>query len=245
MAVGFRQIDRRKLTHLDYGRDEYLKWLRGMSRMRSARFTAEVLATRGERLALTRVLWSGASGSVGPSEIEFLQVDEVDVDGSFVVNVTFDPDDLDAAHAELDERYATREAASFGAVTTGARAFAAAVAARDWDALAAVLAPDLVVYDHRPLGWETLHGPAMLVDTFKSFVELAPDVRLRIGHVTVSAGGSLAVATFSGTHEGGEFEDVRVVVHEYDGNGTICRHDIYNVDQLDEAWARFAELRKR
>jgi hypothetical protein len=53
------------------------------------------------------------------------------------------------------------------------------------------------------------------------------------------------VATFSGTHEGGEFEDVRVVVHEYDGNGTICRHDIYNVDQLDAARARFAELRKR
>jgi len=80
------------------------------------------------------------------------------------------------------------------------------------------------------------------VDTFRSFVELAPDVRLRIEHITVSADGSLALVTFSGTHEGGEFEDVRIVVHEYDRSGQICRHDIYNPEQLGDAWARFAEL---
>jgi hypothetical protein len=83
----------------------------------------------------------------------------------------------------------------------------------------------------------------MLVDTWKSLVELAPDVRLRVEHVMVSAGGSLAVLTLVGTHEGGEFEDVRVVVHEYDGSGQIRRHDIYTLDQLDEARARFEELR--
>ena len=119
------------------------------------------------------------------------------------------------------------------------------MADRDWEALTALLASDLVVCDHRPLGWETLHGPAMLVDTWKSLVELAPDVRMRIDHARVSPGGSLAVLTLLGTHEGGEFEDVRIVVHEYDVNGKIARHDIYAYDseQLAAALARFAELR--
>src|SRR5207247_1835985 len=122
------------------------------------------------------------------------------------------------------------------------RALAAAVAARDRDNLAAVFTPDLVVHDHRPLGWPTLQGPALLIDTWKALIELAPDVRLRIDHLVASAGGSLAVVTLVGTREGGTFEDLRVILHAFDGNGKILRHDIYTVEQLDEARARFEAI---
>jgi hypothetical protein len=73
-------------------------------------------------------------------------------------------------------------------------------------------------------------------------VDLAPDVRARIDHCTVSANGSLAALTLLGSHQGGAFEDVRVVVHEYDEKGKIRRHDIYTLEQLEQAQARFEEL---
>jgi class 3 adenylate cyclase/tetratricopeptide (TPR) repeat protein len=239
-----RFCDRRRLIRLEAGAEEFLAGHRVLFEVPGGRWWIPPLATRGERLALHRVRFDGYVAHDGGALAydEHLCLVEVGAHRRFLATMLFDLDDLDAAYAELDERYVSGEAAQFGAVTTGARAFAAAVAARDWEGLAAVLAPSLVVYDHRPLGWETLRGPAMLVDTFRSFVELAPDVRLRIDHISVSANGSLALATFSGTHEGGEFEDVRVVVHEYDRNGKICRHDIYNPKQLDDAWARFEKL---
>jgi len=53
------------------------------------------------------------------------------------------------------------------------------IAARDWDALRALFSPDLVVQDHRPLGWETMHGPGIYLESLRSLVDLAPDVRLR------------------------------------------------------------------
>ena len=55
------------------------------------------------------------------------------------------------------------------------REFTRAFAERDWDALAARCAPDLVVHDHRLLGWGTLHGPAAYLEALRSLVELAPD----------------------------------------------------------------------
>jgi ketosteroid isomerase-like protein/nuclear transport factor 2 (NTF2) superfamily protein len=243
-AVGFRLIDRQKMARVECDRNQQLKILR-WTFGRTSRWAWETLATRGERLALVGEHLEHTGRAFGPTELEGLVVAEVNDAGEYERAVVFDPDDLDAAYAELDERYAAGEAAPFAVVTTGARAFAAAVAARDWDALAAVLAPDLVVYDHRPLGWETLRGAAMLVDTWKSLLELAADAHLRIDHVTATANGSLALLALLGTHEGGEFEDVRVVVHEYDGNGKICRHDIYNPDQLAEAWARYEAIGTR
>ncbi|MGH7287972.1 MAG: hypothetical protein ACREI8_08150, partial [Myxococcota bacterium] len=106
----------------------------------------------------------------------------------------------------------------------------------------AVLAPDLVVHDHRPLGWGRLEGAASLVDSWKALVELSPDVRVRVDHATISRNASLAVFPLLGTHEGGAFEDQRVVVHEYAANGRIRRHEIYGFDQYVLARARLDEL---
>jgi ketosteroid isomerase-like protein len=239
-----RLIDRRSLTGIDLEGDEVLASQRYMfSAGPGDRWRGDVLATRGERLALLRWRWLRSEDDRVLAEVEYVGIVEADSAGRQLLGVCFDTDALDAAYAELDARYAAGEAARFVAVTSGGRAFAAAVAARDWEALAALLAPELVVYDHRPLGWETLHGPAPLVKGWQAMVELAPDVRLRIDHATTSDRASLAALTISGTHEGGEFEDLRIIVHEYDGNGRICQHDIFGIDQLDAARARFEELR--
>ena len=105
--------------------------------------------------------------------------------------------------------------------------------------MAALFAPTLVVTDHRPLGWEPIHGPAAYVATLRSLFDLAPDARLRTDHLVLHARGMLKVATWLGTREGGAFEAPRIAVIELDGLGRIGRYDFYNLDQLDKARARF------
>ena len=159
--------------------------------------------------------------------------------------VTFDLDALDVAYAELDERYRAGEGAVHGHVAT-AQAFRRAFAARDWDALAALLTPDLVVHDHRLLGWETLHGPAAYVQALKSLVDLAPDVRLRLDHVVaMSEHRVLYAPTWVGTREGGAFEAPSVIVAKLDERRRFRRFDQYDLRQLDEARTLFFEEVRR
>src|SRR5262249_44962927 len=122
----------------------------------------ELLATRGERLALFRVGVGGEGGGGGASVGGLLWLVEVGERGRRSLLVTYDPGDLDAAYADLDARYEAGEAAADrrAAVT---RVFVAAFAARDWSAMAALLAPGIVVIDHRLLGWEPLRGPEAYV----------------------------------------------------------------------------------
>src|SRR5262249_18605431 len=75
---GFRGVDRRKLLQNELDRDAWLASARPMVEMTSSRPTFEVLATRGDRLMLARHCWQGSDDLVGPSEIQFLMVLEVD-----------------------------------------------------------------------------------------------------------------------------------------------------------------------
>jgi ketosteroid isomerase-like protein len=118
-----------------------------------------------------------------------------------------------------------------------------AIAARDWDALAAFCAPELVVNDHRLLGWEPLRGATAYIESVKALFDLAPDARLRLDHIIPSEQGELVVSSWLGTREGGAFELPRVVVIEYDRLRRMSRLDGYDPEQLDAARARFAELR--
>src|SRR5262244_3342858 len=69
---GFRIVDRRGYAQLDLDRDQHLASLRFRFDMRSSRTTSEVLATRGNRLALQRHRFELADHDVGPSEAESL-----------------------------------------------------------------------------------------------------------------------------------------------------------------------------
>src|SRR5207247_5755954 len=57
--------------------------------------------------------FEGSGWNVGPSEVDYLHVHEVDQHGDSIAGVLFDPDDLDGAYAELDRRYAAGEAAPY------------------------------------------------------------------------------------------------------------------------------------
>jgi class 3 adenylate cyclase/ketosteroid isomerase-like protein/tetratricopeptide (TPR) repeat protein len=237
---GFRSIDRRAMVQLELDRDQTFESFRPILEM-TAGVEYEVLATRGDRLALIRWLWKGVDHSAWEAEVEFVAVIEVDDGGEHLALVMFDGGELEAAYTELDARYDAVQAASTrrDGVT---RAFTRAFAARDWGALAALLAPDLVVHDHRLLGWEPLHGPDAYVQALRSLIDLAPDVRLRIDHIAMAQPGYLYVTTWLGSHEGGVFETPSAIVCRIDAQGRICRFDQYDLDHLDRARAQLQAI---
>ena len=67
-----------------------------------------IIAVRGERLALSRVRYSGRDQELETFIVEILVVVEINADDRFTAAVAFDTDDLDAAFAELDARYRGR-----------------------------------------------------------------------------------------------------------------------------------------
>ncbi len=240
--AGFRYSDRRRMAQLELDRDQYLEFVRQLGDMSSTRVEPEVLATRGERLALARGLLEVADAAIGPSEIESLNLIETDDHGVPVAFVRFDPEDLDAAYAELDARYDAGEAAAHDRMLAWQRALLRIFADRDWDALTAQCAPTLVAHDHRLVGWGTLRGPAAWVQTLRSLVDLAPDARPHLHHVRLSDRGWLAEGAMLGTRDGGMFEIPSIAVGELDELGKQHRLDLYELDALDAALARFAEL---
>jgi hypothetical protein len=242
--AGFRYIDRKRTTQVgELDRDRYLDWMRPLFAMNASRLVQEVLATRGDRLVLTRMRVEVADRDIGPTEIGSVAILEVDQHGERIATVRFDPKDLAEAYAELDARYYAGEAAPFARVSVGMQEFKRAFTERDWDALAARCAPDLEVHDRRLLGWESLHGPAAYVEALRSLVELAPDTQLRIDHSTICENGYLVVTVWEGTREGGAYEAPSLMVAELDAQSRIRRFDQYDLERLDEARARYAELR--
>ena len=103
----------------------------------------DAIATRGERSSC-----AGHSGrDQQPEEFhtEILNVVEIDADERIAASVGFDPDDIDAAFAELDARYLAGEAAAHAHTWSVIAGVYAAFNRRDFRATT----PDWVNIDHR------------------------------------------------------------------------------------------------
>src|SRR5262249_49818426 len=143
IPAGFRSIDRQRFAQLESDRDPFLEAFRPMFEMFSSSSpTSKLLGTRGDRLALFHGHWIASNELVGPSELDWLSLLEVDERGDPAVLIEFDPGDLDAAYDELDARFAAGEAGPYDPLA-GPR-IARYVAARDWEGLAAQFAPGFV-----------------------------------------------------------------------------------------------------
>jgi hypothetical protein len=244
LAADFHHDDRRPLARLDLDRAQFLEGARTMVELSGLDAEHELVATRGDRLALVRARYRGAGRDFGQTEIAHLLLIEVDENGKRLANVAFDQGDLDAAYEELDARYDAGEAAPFAGVREPLRRLRRAVKARDWNRMAAVLAPDFVAKDHRPVGVLTFDSGEAYVAAFRALVELAPDAVLRTHHVLAIDGrGALVVGSWAGTRDGGAFEMPAASVFFVGPDRRIRRVDFYGQGQLGEARARFEELR--
>ena len=85
----------------------------GGRRPRGQNVTSSVIATRGERLVLTRTRFLGRDQQPEAFHAELLGIVEIDADERIAAVVVFDLDDIEAAFDELDARYLAGEAAAY------------------------------------------------------------------------------------------------------------------------------------
>jgi hypothetical protein len=82
------------------------------------------------------------------------------------------------------------------------------------------------------------------VASVRALVDLRPDARLRVWHaLALDERRALTVVRWEGEEAEGTFDINSVVVTEYGADGLRRREDLYSLDQLDAARARYEALR--
>jgi hypothetical protein len=240
LGPDFAVVDRRSAFALEGDRGDMLQNLRAMAGITDVDWT--VLATRGETLCLTPTTFRGGGGDAGEFEVSLLTVHEFDSDGLYRRQVTFEPEDLDGAFAELDERFEAGEGAPYAHVHAVGREAFGRWQRREWDDLAGVFDADAALVDRRPLGWGEITVTA-LVERWRVLAEMVPDGVLReVAVPGLNAKGMLSLMVGRGTTaDGGEVE---IAFHSLFvvSESKVERLEFLAADDLEEARARFEEL---
>jgi hypothetical protein len=230
--------DRRRVVGggLRRGRDAVVAEFSALAEIGVKRITFDVIATRGDRLVLTRSRASGRDPRADAFRTDVLNIAEFDADERTVALITFDPDDFDAAIAELDARYLAGEAA--------AHAHTWSVVAQAYDALKRrvfpATAPECVNIDHRG---ETAFGPDNLVAYLRAGLDFPQDFNIYIEAVRRLT--DLGVIITYAAHEisqagcSAEWRGVTILTVEGD---LINRSEVFDEAEFDAALARFDEL---
>ena len=197
--------------------------------------TATVVATRGERLVLRRERYSG-SAQPEAFHADVLSIYEINADERIAALVTLDPDDFDAAIAELDARYLAGEAADHASAWSLVSAAYAGYNRRELPPTTA----DWVNVDHRR---PTTYASG---DVFK-YVRVGwnqiPDITFHIEAVHhLSNLGAVVTQAGHGTSKEGfdaEWREIHLMTVEGE---LFNRSEIFDEADVDPALARFAQL---
>jgi hypothetical protein len=175
------------------------------------------------------------------SEIEVLKIAEVDAEGRIVAYLIFDADDRATASNELFERWVRHGAAG---VPPAWIEFLRTWNQHDRARMHALLPSDYVFHDRRRTGIGRIESAEAYTDSLAALWELSADVRLEMLYEVARAPDAfLGVFRWFGTNaEGGEFEAVFVGLTLYRG-GRPVGVDLFEIDDLDAALARFEALR--
>ena len=95
-----------------HGRDATIESFRWAADLGVTHATSDPIATRGERLVLTRTRYSHSDDQPQPFDVDLLHIVEINADERIGAVVIFDLEDFAAAFAELDARYLAGEAAA-------------------------------------------------------------------------------------------------------------------------------------
>ena len=163
-----------------------------------------------------------------------LGVGEINAEGRIVAAIAFDPDDIDAAVAELDARYLAGEAAPY------AHTWSVIVRFNDAFNRQEIPATDWVTIDHRRLVTaDTSDLPALIREVWG----LTPDLNIQIEAVhRLSSLGAVVTRELHGTSQEGfaaEWRMIQLLTVEGD---RINRSELFDETDLDVALARFDEL---
>ena len=240
MAPDVRVVDRRPIGWADLqGRDAFMETYTSWEAISPGfQLEAQPLALGG-RASVIRSLYSGyLEDGGGEFEVELVALTLFDDGQSKYVEI-FPADDAGSALERFEE---------IGAQTDHERLFARlcrARNARDWDAVSDCFAADWETIDHRVLAWEPLRGPGAMVDMYRSWDEVTPDVE--VWFETLAGGDRHSVfrhaARGHAADGGGAMEyGVTMVVTVHDGR--FQRAELFEAGDEAAALARFEELNR-
>ena len=218
------------------GRDLFVDNLRRIYEL-FGRIDVDVIAVRGERLAVTRTRFVSADG------FETVEYDVIESNerGLIETVTAFGDADLDAALDELDERYIAGEGAAHEYMIRRGGDFRNASAARDWIAFAALLADDFVFTDHRSIGLPDNDRTGYIAVVAAS-VDQTPDMRMVARTLEIRGNTTMSRTRRVGTTtEGFAYEWEQIAVGQ-SAAGLIRRIELFPVQQAIAARARFEEL---
>jgi hypothetical protein len=232
--------DRRKLVRVIGDRDTLVTSSRLIDAIGGHLTRRTLLATAGERLALESFTWSGEDPEF---EVECLNMTEVDAEGRMISHVVLDPEERRAANLEMGERYARSDAGQ--GMPPAVLELVRAVRDRDLARARAAVPDDFVYHDHRRTGVGRLEGADAYVKALAVVFELSLGLFAeQLYLIAAEEHGSLSVIRVFGTAAdgGGEFELIFVELFSY-RHGKLVASELFELEDLDAARARFAELR--
>jgi len=183
----------------------------------------------------------------GPWETDRLALCVLNDDDLMVRVELFEPDDRDAVLATLDASADTVESAgAISSVRALVNRFVDAYNTRDWPALEAVIATNVVQDDQRPLGWGYSTGFDSVFQRIQIGIDATPDAQLTVDPWLRESGdvalwGMPMRGHVSGG--GGDFQLDRLMLTVIDGN-QIVRIESFGLDQEQLASDRFEALAK-
>ena len=206
--------------------------------------TVEPIAIRGPRLSLTRACYRDTDDADRPIAAELLHVTEVGDDDLMRVTVSFDPDDLNDAFAELTAQWIASGEVAHPEVIEVVGRLTETINRHDWDAFATLSAGATYV-SHRQLSSPGVETIADQMSSIRMTASLVPDFRVEIAEVlTHSAMGLVNHVVLRGTStDGVAIEIPHVVLVLIDGD-RVTRFEEFDADQRDLALARFEELNR-
>ena len=236
LADDFMTDDRRRVVNagVRHGRAAEIANMQAFAEVGTLNITLTVMATRGERLVLVRDYLSVRDWS--ESSHNGVSVMEINADNQISAHVLFDPDDFDAAFAELDARYLAGEAAAHAHTWSLVAGGYAALNRRELPATT----PDCVTIDHRRV---TRTEPGDLAANIRAAWDLAPDWVNRIEAVhRLSSLGAVVTRAANGTSQQGFSAEWRSVDVMTVDRHLLSRCEFFDEIDLDAALARFDEL---
>ncbi len=238
VADGTYADDRRRVVNsgIRHGRDAAIANMQAIAEVGTQKIRSTAIATRGGRLALCRTRLSGRNQGPEAFHTEGLIVLEIDADNRIVARIVFDPDNIDAAFAELDARYLAGEAAAHAHTWSLVKEAYAAFNRREFPPTT----PDWANIDRRRgAGF----APGDALPYVRAAWEVAPDVNIYIEavHRLSNLGAVVTYAAKGKSRAGFDAEWREITLLTFAGDA-ISRCEIFDEMDLDAAVARFDEL---
>ncbi len=238
IADNFASDDRRRVVNsgIVLGRDQVEASFRAASDIGYQNLRSTVIATRGDRLQMDRLVFSGHDPAPEPFVSEVLRVLEIDEQGMMTAAVFFDPEDMDAALAELDVRYIAEEAAPYAGAWSAVVDAYASIGRSEIPAMT----PEAVSIDHRR---GTSFAPGELREYVRAGFELDQRVTPYIETVhRLNRHGAVTTLAARGKSRDGFDAEWRGVVISIVAGAMISQCEFFDETDLDAALTRFDEL---